>query len=372
MLQSVQFNTQFFRAAVNGVAQVAASCQLETHPAGTPGTNEPTYTDSTGGTANANPIILDADGRCNLWLNPAKKYLLRLKTPVAEGGSLIREWDNVAPAADAAAVVTSVNSKTGAVTLVPADLAYVAPAFSWFVAANAQDALDQLATRLNAPPAAAVTIVDAGSIITATNVEDALQEIATKANANAGRLLRVTTYTATGTWTKGTDVGSIVVEVVGGGGGSTSLLVGGGGGGGGGYSAKRVLSASLGATETVTVGAGGAAGVAGSTSSFGAHASATGGDPGASSGGSTAGGAGGAGSGGTINLSGDGGGAGGDTSTNKMFGHGGSSRFGGGAPGAWNRTNGVAGVANSGGGGSGGTSAGAAGGSGRITVWEYS
>ena len=99
-------------------------------------------------------------------------------------------------------------------------------------------------------------------------------------------------YTADATWTKPDGLKYVVVEVIGaGGGGSTrgtqgKTTIAGAGGGGGGYSRKRILAASLGATETVTVGIGGTAsktgstntdGSTGGTSSFGSHCSANGG-----------------------------------------------------------------------------------------------
>lgn len=87
----------------------------------------------------------------------------------------------------------------------------------------------------------------------------------------SGGLLRITTFTSSGTWTKGNDVGAIVVDVVGAGGGQSSD-----------------------GTNGVEVGG---------NSSFGSHCSANGG---AAGGGalSPAVGAGGSASGGDINLSG--------------------------------------------------------------------
>lgn len=46
------------------------------------GTSTPlaTYTDSTGGTANANPVVLDSRGEANVWFDTTKTYRLVLKT----------------------------------------------------------------------------------------------------------------------------------------------------------------------------------------------------------------------------------------------------------------------------------------------------
>jgi hypothetical protein len=115
------------------------------------------------------------------------------------------------------------------------------------------------------------------------------------------------------TYTKPLDLVAALVRVYGGGGGG-SLYDGVGpvyqaGGGGGGFSEKYILNASIGATETVTIGAGGAGatvagnnGSAGGTTSFGAHCTATGGGGGTNG---SAGGAGGAGASGNINLTGE-------------------------------------------------------------------
>lgn len=152
---------------------------------------------------------------------------------------------------------------------------------------------------------------------------DALRGDGTWDSVSAGAVLSdVKVFESSGTWTKPTGLYAVLVKVVGGGGagggaqatnsGETSS---GSGGGGGGYSEKHILAASLGATETVTVGAGGtansgAAGGDGGTTSFGAHLQATGGTGGltlakSSLAGFGAGVAGGIGSDGDVNAAGD-------------------------------------------------------------------
>lgn len=143
------------------------------------------------------------------------------------------------------------------------------------------------------------------------------------------RRVYVTTFTSSGTWTKAT-LNPLFVKITvvgGGGGGGGTATTGGseaamaGGGGGGGWCIKAIPAASLGTTETVTVGTGGAqpsgnnAGGTGGTSSFGSHCSATGGTGGSGSASTTtiqlaAGGDGGVGSNGDINGNGDDGGPG--------------------------------------------------------------
>ena len=130
--------------------------------------------------------------------------------------------------------------------------------------------------------------------------------------------------TASGTWTNPGGLRHVIVELVGGGGGSggcaatgASQVAASPGAGAGGYARKLILAEDLGATETVTIGAGGTAGASGAndggsggTTSFGSHVSATGGT---FSGGGAAqstqgplgvGGPGGTGSGGDINIQG--------------------------------------------------------------------
>lgn len=203
----------------------------------------------------------------------------------------------------------------------------------------------------------------------------------------AGTMLTaVRTYTAGDTWSKPSRLVYAMVEVWGGGGGGAAANSGGytaGGGGGGGYSQKYIIAASLGATETVTVGSGGAGGTgssgaegsAGNTSSFGAHLSATGGSPG--NGTALWGGAGGSGSSGNINLTGTAGGGGGTAPTVPGGAGGSAPRGGGGGKGAsaGSNSSGSAGGAFGGGGGGGSYSgsygSGGNGGDGAVVVYEY-
>ena len=154
------------------------------------------------------------------------------------------------------------------------------------------------------------------------------------------------------TWTKPTSTDPLEslkyvrVQIWGGGGGGKDGATGGGGGGGA-YNEMIIQADDLGATETVTIGAGGAAASTGGTSTFGSHLSAYGGEGGV--GGGNGGGGGGTLSAGGTTATGDGGEpAGGDFSSTPK-----SSAFGGGAG-----DNSGAGAGNSqwGGGGGGGTS----------------
>jgi hypothetical protein len=123
--------------------------------------------------------------------------------------------------------------------------------------------------------------------------------------------------TATGTYTAPAGLRLAMVEIVGGGGGGSGAAAAdrGNGGAGGGYSKKLILAATIGASQSVTIGAGGAGGaaganvgIAGGTTSFGALFSATGGAGGVNGGSAGSGALGGIGSGGDINLRGNSGG----------------------------------------------------------------
>ena len=183
-------------------------------------------------------------------------------------------------------------------------------------------------------------------------------------------------YTSNDTWTKPAGVIKVRVFVVGGGGGGGAgdASNSGSGGGGGAFCEKTVAAASLGATETVTVGgagsggSGGGGGGTGGNSSFGAHCTANGGAGGGAAGGASA--AGGTASGGDVNISGT---TSGRQITTAISGAGGSASGPFGGKGGLNiNTTGNAGQ-NYGGGGSGGgqSTSGGAGGAGIVVVEEY-
>lgn len=207
--------------------------------------------------------------------------------------------------------------------------------------------------------------------------------------AAAGGAIDVQTFTASGTWNKPGSGTWAFIQAWGGGGsgGSTnSTSNAGGGAGGGAYCALWMPLASLTASVTVTIGAGGIAvsgstlGNAGGDSTFGAYLTAYGGGGGGSTapGGNSGGGGGGSGSKG-VSSGGTGtgvsGGRGATTNSTLAGGVGGASGAnggaggidsGGGGGGNFNGTDGAGGAAYQGGGGGGGgtQSAGAAGGPG--------
>jgi hypothetical protein len=206
-----------------------------------------------------------------------------------------------------------------------------------------------------------------------------------------------TTGTSTYTPTAGMKYCIVELQAPGGGGGATTATgatggSAGSGGGAGGYSRKVFTKATIGTSQTVTMGAVGTAGATsggsggtGTTSTFGALLSCTGGGGGQGLGAFTTpqtfnGGSGGTGSGGDVNIVGNPGGVlflmGGATGAT-FGGFGGGSYFGaGGVPGQANGAGG-AGQAYGGGGGGGSTiasgaaAAGGAGGAGICIVTEY-
>lgn len=360
-----QFNFQFFQPAVLGVAQVAAGCKLHTYLTGTT-TNHATYTDAAGVVPNANPITLDADGQCTIFLDPTVAYKFVLKD--AADSATLHTWNDIVAAAPATSAVVSVNGLTGVVALDASGIPYeTSSSATWLTADNVESALDQIADRANAPPADSVTLAPVSGL-TATDVQAGIAELAAKAVGT--QLLRITPFLTSGTWTKGDDVGAILVKCVGGGGGGgggAGSGDAGGGGGGAGYSEKLITAP--GATETVTIGTGGASLAAGVATTFGAWVSAGGGG----AGGARNGGAGGVGTGGDINLRGGPGGWGGSNDESAFGGSGGDSHLGGGAAATTAHAGtGVTGTANTGGGGSGGVTSGGIGGTGACYVYEYS
>lgn len=203
----------------------------------------------------------------------------------------------------------------------------------------------------------------------------------------------VNVYTSNDTWTKPAGLAYVVVELVGaggGGGGATSNNNGAGGGGAGGYVKKTIDAATLGSTETVTVGAAGTAGSSsggdggnGGNTSFtvsgGSTLTGNGGSGGSGDGNDGDGGAGGAASNGDININGQYGGDGGESSTDfKYSGAGGSNPlgFGGSSTNGFtgNSSNSATGYGSGGGGAaisSGSNTAGKAGAGGVVIVTEY-
>jgi len=88
------FAPQFF----NDSGEFAAGYKLYTYDSGTT-TPKVTYSDQAGTIPNTNPIVLDAAGKCSLWLGTGE-YTLALKTPA---DALVDSWDDVGgvPAATA-------------------------------------------------------------------------------------------------------------------------------------------------------------------------------------------------------------------------------------------------------------------------------
>ena len=207
-------------------------------------------------------------------------------------------------------------------------------------------------------------------------------------------------FTSNGTYTPTANMAYCIIEVVGGGGGSGGCATTGvgegaaaGGGGGGGYARGVYSAATIGASQSVTVGSGGTAGAAGAnaggtggTSSVGALLSATGGIGGAGAPVATTtttvgsnGGPGGSGSGGSFQTTGTPGNYG-ISILGVNFGiggNGGSSFFGGGANGGQGTTAAAAGTSYGGGAAGGALTentaqiAGAAGANGVVIITEF-
>jgi len=90
---------QYFDANGNPLA----GGSIYTYQSGTT-TPQLTYTDSTGVTSNANPIVLDANGEANIWLDVSLSYKFVIKD---SGGATVRTVDGVVGLATNNSVVTA-------------------------------------------------------------------------------------------------------------------------------------------------------------------------------------------------------------------------------------------------------------------------
>jgi parallel beta-helix repeat protein len=106
--------------------------QLFTYAAGTT-TPQATYVDSTQTTQNTNPIILNARGECNLWLDPTKSYKLVLQDFF---GNTIWTVDNYANPGNAPSAVVDSGTLNNVVLTVPLLGTPQANAVVFFKAAN--------------------------------------------------------------------------------------------------------------------------------------------------------------------------------------------------------------------------------------------
>lgn len=103
-------NGRFFDYRAVGLTPGAA---LYTYAAGTL-TPQATYTDQGGGSSNANPVICDVNGGADVWLG-TDAYKFRLYTDtIANGGTLIDEWDHLSGGVTSADLASTASAAVGA------------------------------------------------------------------------------------------------------------------------------------------------------------------------------------------------------------------------------------------------------------------
>jgi hypothetical protein len=273
--------------------------KLYTYAAGTT-TPLATYTTSTGLIANTNPVILDSRGEASVWLTSSKyKFVLKTAADVevwtqdqlqgyanADGSNATGTWPISITGNAATATYATV---AGSVTPGAAVTSITGAGLYGFTLPGGP--ITSSGTLTVTPPAPST----AGNVLTSNGTSWVSQAISipTAVGTTVVRSYTPGSYT----WTKPTGLVQVEIEIWGacgsGAASSNSGAAGASGGGGTAYGKKVVAVASLGATETVTVGAGGAgvsasggtnvAGNAGGTTSFGSHVSITGGGAGAAS-----------------------------------------------------------------------------------------
>lgn len=84
------FDTQFIDAG-----EPAAGYKLYTYETGTT-TPKTTYSDQAGAIPNTNPVTLDAEGRCSLWLGAGEYTFMLYTHAIGDGGALVKTWNDVA------------------------------------------------------------------------------------------------------------------------------------------------------------------------------------------------------------------------------------------------------------------------------------
>lgn len=269
---------------------------------------------------------------------------------------------------------------TGRTISITGDISYTSPAFNGSSNLTSAGTLATVNSNVGSFTNASITVNAKGLVTAASEGVSAVVSINRQ------------TFPSSGTYTPSPGMVYADIEVWGGGGGgggatSTPGRVGAGGGAGG-YAKKVVSAATIGASKSVTIGAGGTAGAntggtggTGGTTSVGSvivQATGGAGGVGLSIQGIALGGAGGVGSGGDVNTTGTSGNIGIDNNTVNISGGGGNTSLGSAGYGQDFTANavGISAVANSGSGGGGAAADGTArvggvGGSGYVVITEY-